>query len=46
MLEEEGRAKIISISVEDEMKSAYKHAVEKRYHFFSYGDACLIEKKN
>lgn len=30
----------------NEMKSAYKHAVEKRYHFFSYGDACLIEKKN
>ncbi len=30
----------------DEMKSAYKHAVEKRYHFFSYGDACLIEKRN
>ncbi len=30
----------------DEMKFAYKHAVEKRYHFFSYGDACLIEKKN
>ena len=30
----------------DEMKSAYKHAVEKKYHFFSYGDACLIEKKN
>ena len=29
----------------DEMKSAYKHAVEKGYHFFSYGDACLIEKK-
>ena len=28
-----------------EMKSAYKHAVEKAYHFFSYGDACLIEKK-
>ena len=30
----------------DEMKAAYKHAVEKAYHFFSYGDACLIEKKN
>ena len=30
----------------DEMKLAYKHAVEKGYHFFSYGDACLIEKKN
>ena len=29
-----------------EMKAAYKHAVEKKYHFFSYGDACLIEKKN
>ncbi|MGN0919417.1 MAG: S-adenosylmethionine:tRNA ribosyltransferase-isomerase, partial [Alphaproteobacteria bacterium] len=29
----------------DEMKAAYKHAVEKAYHFFSYGDACLIEKK-
>ena len=29
----------------DEMKSAYKHAVEKKYHFFSYGDACFIEKK-
>ena len=29
----------------DEMKSAYKHAVEKEYRFFSYGDACLIEKK-
>ena len=30
----------------EEMKSAYKHAVENRYRFFSYGDACLIEKKN
>ena len=29
----------------DEMKAAYKHAVEKRYRFFSYGDACLIEKQ-
>ena len=29
----------------DEMKHAYKHAVEERYRFFSYGDACLIEKK-
>jgi S-adenosylmethionine:tRNA ribosyltransferase-isomerase len=24
------------------MKSAYAHAVEKRYRFFSYGDACLL----
>ncbi|MBQ3695508.1 MAG: tRNA preQ1(34) S-adenosylmethionine ribosyltransferase-isomerase QueA [Alphaproteobacteria bacterium] len=28
----------------DVMQNAYKHAVEERYHFFSYGDACLIEK--
>jgi len=28
----------------EEMKHAYKHAVEERYRFFSYGDACLIEK--
>ena len=29
----------------DQMQKAYKHAIEKRYHFFSYGDACLIEKQ-
>jgi len=29
----------------DVMQNAYKHAIEERYHFFSYGDACLIEKK-
>lgn len=29
----------------DIMQNAYKHAVEEQYHFFSYGDACLIEKK-
>ena len=29
----------------DEMQHAYKHAIEKEYRFFSYGDACLIEKK-
>lgn len=36
---------VSSLAGLDEMKSAYKHAVEKEYRFFSYGDACLIEKK-
>jgi S-adenosylmethionine:tRNA ribosyltransferase-isomerase len=26
----------------DVMKRAYAHAVEQRYRFFSYGDACLL----
>ena len=28
----------------DRMKAAYAHAIQERYRFFSYGDACLIEK--
>jgi S-adenosylmethionine:tRNA ribosyltransferase-isomerase len=27
------------------IKSAYAHAVAERYRFFSYGDACLIERR-
>ena len=26
------------------MKAAYAHAVARRYRFFSYGDACLLER--
>jgi S-adenosylmethionine:tRNA ribosyltransferase-isomerase len=26
----------------DRMKRAYAHAIERRYRFFSYGDACLL----
>ncbi len=29
----------------DEMRAAYRHAVEQQYRFFSYGDAMLIERK-
>jgi hypothetical protein len=28
----------------DRIKDAYAHAVAARYRFFSYGDACLIER--
>ncbi|MEO8331654.1 MAG: tRNA preQ1(34) S-adenosylmethionine ribosyltransferase-isomerase QueA [Gallionella sp.] len=30
----------------EEMLSAYRHAVENEYRFFSYGDAMLIERKD
>jgi len=26
----------------DTMKHAYAHAVQERYRFYSYGDACLL----
>ena len=29
-----------------EMKTAYKHAVDEKYRFFSYGDCCLLFKKD
>jgi S-adenosylmethionine:tRNA ribosyltransferase-isomerase len=28
----------------DTMQAAYAHAIAERYRFFSYGDACLIER--
>jgi S-adenosylmethionine:tRNA ribosyltransferase-isomerase len=28
----------------DAMKAAYAHAIEKQYRFYSYGDACLLER--
>ena len=28
----------------DRMRKAYKHAIEKEYRFYSYGDACLLHR--
>jgi S-adenosylmethionine:tRNA ribosyltransferase-isomerase len=30
----------------DEMQAAYQHAIDHEYRFYSYGDACLLFKKN
>lgn len=30
----------------DRIRSAYAHAIEQRYRFFSYGDAMLLEKES
>lgn len=30
----------------EEMRSAYQHAIDGRYRFFSYGDCCLLFKKD
>lgn len=30
----------------DNVRRAYRHAVENRYRFFSYGDAMLLERQN
>nr|MBQ0091408.1 tRNA preQ1(34) S-adenosylmethionine ribosyltransferase-isomerase QueA [Candidatus Enterousia merdequi] len=30
----------------ENMKNAYKHAVNEKYRFFSYGDCCLLFKKD
>ena len=30
----------------DNIRNAYRHAIEERYRFFSYGDAMLIERQD
>lgn len=30
----------------DEIRKAYRHAVDEQYRFFSYGDAMLLDRKN
>lgn len=35
---------VSAFSGTDQMKAAYAHAVESGYRFYSYGDACLLER--
>ena len=30
----------------DNMRAAYEHAIEQQYRFYSYGDACLLERQD
>jgi S-adenosylmethionine:tRNA ribosyltransferase-isomerase len=35
---------VAALAGQDRIKAAYAHAVDRRYRFFSYGDACLIDR--
>src|SRR5487761_1763230 len=35
---------VAALAGPDRIKSAYAHAIAQRYRFYSYGDACLIER--
>ncbi|MHA7872022.1 MAG: tRNA preQ1(34) S-adenosylmethionine ribosyltransferase-isomerase QueA [Hyphococcus sp.] len=35
---------VCAFSGTEAMKAAYAHAIEQHYRFYSYGDACLLEK--
>jgi S-adenosylmethionine:tRNA ribosyltransferase-isomerase len=37
---------VTALAGADRIKAAYAHAVAERYRFYSYGDACLIERRN
>ena len=33
-----------ALAAKENIKNAYKHAVEEKYRFFSFGDAMFIKK--
>ncbi len=35
---------VCAFAGEKTMKNAYAHAIDEKYRFYSYGDACLLEK--
>ena len=35
---------VSALAGRERMLKAYQHAIEQRYRFFSYGDACFIER--
>ena len=37
---------VSAFAVENAIKSAYDHAIENRYRFYSYGDSMLLNRKN
>ncbi len=36
---------VSALAGKEEVFAAYRHAVEEKYRFFSYGDACFFERK-
>lgn len=37
---------VCAVAGTDAMKAAYAHAIENEYRFYSYGDACLLERRS
>lgn len=37
---------VSALAGKDEIFKAYRHAIDNKYRFFSYGDACFLERRN